>query len=460
MYAVLDIETTGGKFDEEGITEIALYRFDGFEVIDQFSSLVNPEREIQPFVQKLTGIKSSMLSNAPRFFEVAKRIIELTDDCILVAHNAEFDYRILRTEFRRLGYTYNRKTLCTVQLAQLLLPTQESFKLGKLVRSLGIPMSDRHRAQGDALATLKLFQLLLEKDGQKKIITEQVKSLHKKDLSQAHYKLIDGLPTETGVYYIYGKNQKIIYIGKSKNIRKRVSSHLNGKSTKSQKIRQQISRVAFEKTGCEFIALLKEQNEIKVNQPPLNYAFKFRMFPFGIRIEKDSKGYDRLVLEQVRHRHVYIKLFRNKKAATGQLFYWMEHFRLCQNKTSLENNRLQCSQIDLEKCDGACHELETASSYNQKITNLLRDIQLPIGDFIVTSKGREHGEYSFVFIKNGQFKGYGYYDLNHQINSLEKIQNRLIPIDTNPDCQTLVQHFIKKEKYLKLISFNLPAQVK
>ena len=170
MFAILDIETTGGKYDEEGITEIAVYRYDGQEVVDQFSTLVNPEREIQPFVQKLTGINSKMLQNAPRFFEIAKRVIELTEDCVLVAHNAEFDYRILRTEFRRLGYTYNRKSLCTVALSQLLLPEQESFKLGKLVRSLGIPISDRHRAQGDALATVKLFQLLLEKDSKKIII--------------------------------------------------------------------------------------------------------------------------------------------------------------------------------------------------------------------------------------------------------------------------------------------------
>ncbi|MGB0376699.1 MAG: PolC-type DNA polymerase III, partial [Flavobacteriaceae bacterium] len=148
MYAVLDIETTGGKFDEEGITEIAIYRYDGTQVVDQFSSLVNPERPIQPFVSKLTGIHSKMLQNAPRFFEVAKRIIEITTDCIIVAHNTEFDYRILRTEFKRLGYTFERKSLCTVKLSHELIPDAESYKLGKLVRSLGIPISDRHRAQG------------------------------------------------------------------------------------------------------------------------------------------------------------------------------------------------------------------------------------------------------------------------------------------------------------------------
>ena len=109
MYAILDIETTGGKYDEEGITEIAIYKYDGQKVVDQFSSLINPLKEIQPFVEKLTGINSKMLRSAPKFYEVAKRIVELTEDCILVAHNAAFDYRILQTEFRRLGFPFERK---------------------------------------------------------------------------------------------------------------------------------------------------------------------------------------------------------------------------------------------------------------------------------------------------------------------------------------------------------------
>ena len=451
MFAVLDIETTGGKFDEEGITEIAIYRYDGHQIVDQFCSLVNPEREIQPFVEKLTGIRTSMLQNAPKFYEVAKRIIEITESCILVAHNAEFDYRILRTEFRRLGYTYNRKSLCTVALSQLLLPEQESFKLGKLVRSLGIPISDRHRAQGDALATLKLFQLLLEKDSQKTIISEQVKVLHKKTMPQAFYQLIEGLPTETGVYYLYGKEQELIYIGKSKNIRKRVTSHLTGKANKSKKIQQQITRVSFERTGCEFIALLKEQHEIKRNQPPLNKAFKFRMFPMGIKTATDSQGYQQLIHEQVRVGTSYIKLFRNKKAAVGQLFYWMDAYGLCQNKTSLKNSRDQCARADVNTCQGACTQSEKPEVYNLKIKTLVEETLLPKEDCIVTSRGRENGEYSFLLIQKGEFKGYGYYDLNHQINSLEKIQTRLVKMESNPDCHALVQHFIKNEKYHKLL---------
>ncbi len=223
MYAVVDIETTGGKFNEEGITEIAIHKFDGHQIVDSFISLVNPERDIQPFVVNLTGINNKMLRNAPKFFEVAKRIIEITTDCILVAHNTSFDYRILRTEFKRLGFEFERKTLCTVELSKQLIPDLESYKLGRLCRTLGIPVTDRHRANGDALATVKLLQLLLDKDLGKTIITATVKQELITELSPKLTTIIDDLPTKTGVYYIHKADGKIIYIGKSKNIKKRVN---------------------------------------------------------------------------------------------------------------------------------------------------------------------------------------------------------------------------------------------
>ena len=216
MYAILDIETTGGNYDEEGITEVAIYRYNGEQVTDQFSSLINPQKSIQPFVVKLTGINEKMLKNAPKFYEVAKRIVQITEDCVLVAHNAAFDYRILQTEFRRLGFPFERKTLCTVNLSQVLLPEQPSFSLGKLVRNLGIPFTDQHRAHGDAKVTLKLFELLLEKDAQKHIIKQHIQHLNPNKAPAQYLKIIDQLPSEMGVYYIHNKANEIVYIGKSK----------------------------------------------------------------------------------------------------------------------------------------------------------------------------------------------------------------------------------------------------
>ncbi|MGB5378604.1 exonuclease domain-containing protein [Muriicola sp.] len=267
MYAILDIETTGGKYNEEGITEIAIHKFDGQQVLDQFITLVNPEREIQPFVVNLTGINSKMLQTAPKFHEVAKRIVEITENTVLVAHNAQFDYRILRTEFRRLGYNFERKTLCTVDLAKKLIPEAESHSLGKLVRSLGIPVSDRHRANGDALATLKLFKILLTKDLDKTIITEVTRAETHGELSHRQLKIVDLMPSETGVYYMHNKDGKMIYIGKSTNIKKRVNEHFTSNAKLARSLQKETRKITFEQTGNELMAFLKVREELKRNSP-------------------------------------------------------------------------------------------------------------------------------------------------------------------------------------------------
>lgn len=176
MYAIIDVETTGGKYKEEGITEIAIYRYDGKKVIDSFVSLVNPEKKIHPFVEKLTGINYELIKNAPRFYQIAKKIIEITEDAIIVAHNAQFDYRIIKQEFGRLGYDYNKITLCTIEFSKTILPHIKSYKLDNLAMSLNIEITNRHRADGDALATLQVLKLLLKKDKGEKILNELIKS--------------------------------------------------------------------------------------------------------------------------------------------------------------------------------------------------------------------------------------------------------------------------------------------
>ena len=291
MYAIIDIETTGGKFNEEAITEIAIFRYENFEIKDRFISLVKPDRKIQPYVSKLTGIRENMLSNSPKFYEIAKQIIEITSDCIIVAHNAEFDYRMLKTEFKRLGYNFKRKSLCTVKLSKNLIPNLKSYKLGNLVKELGIPISNRHRAFGDAMATLKLFELLVQKDKKKLIINSLVDKSNRKNIKSKFIKIIDHCSTETGVYYIYDKTS-IIYIGKSKNIKKRITNHLASKDSKSSKIQRSIERIIFEETGSEIIALLKEDQEIKENQPKLNYKNKLLDFPIGLRLIINNNGYN------------------------------------------------------------------------------------------------------------------------------------------------------------------------
>ena len=450
MYAILDIETTGGKYNEEGITEIAIYQHNGFNVTDQFISLVNPERSIQPFVEKLTGINPKMLQNAPKFFEIAKRIIEITENCIIVAHNSDFDYRILRTEFKRLGYNFERYSLCTVSLSQKLLPNMESYKLGKLVRSLGIPISDRHRAQGDAIATVKLFEVLLEKDISKQILKSQIKELNSIQVPSKYLSIVEELPTVTGVYYIHNTVGDILYIGKSNNIQKRVRSHLTGTDSKSKKIQKKLHKVNFEITGSELIALLKEQHEIKKNQPQINKDGRYRLYPMGLRIDYETR-YHQLVLEQVRRSREYLEVFKNGRVAKHIMKQWMETYQLCHKHSSFKDSDGACFAYKTNQCKGACLEDEDHQSYNQRLEKIRDKNKYPYNDFVMIGNGRRDGEYSFIYIENKCFKGYGFYDLNHQINSKEKILNRLVSMDNNSDCQALIIAHIKKNKFRKLI---------
>ena len=275
LYAILDIETTGGKFNEEGITEIAIYKFDGHEIVDQFISLVNPERDIQPFVVNLTGINSGMLKNAPKFYEIAKRIVEITADCVLVAHNASFDNRILTTEFRRLGFEFERKTLCTVELSQKLIPDLNSYKLGNLCKTLGIPLSGRHRADGDALATVLLFKLLLNKDSYKEIVKEAAIKENNRSMAPKLLSMIEELPSKIGVFYIHSSSN-ILYIGKGKSIKKAVNQLFLRTSKRAMMLQTNVVSITYEETGNQLIAELKHAEELKINQPKYNTSSKSR----------------------------------------------------------------------------------------------------------------------------------------------------------------------------------------
>ena len=278
MYTIVDLETTGGKFNEESIIEVAAYRFDGVAITDQFISLVNPQRDIHPYVEKLTGITSKMVKTAPKFHEVAKRIIEITSDSILVAHNAQFDYRILQLEFKRLGFEFSMKSLCTVILSQELLPEQESYKLGRLSRNLGIPLKDRHRASGDALATVELLKILIEKDINQNIIKKSIVEFPGESISSVFRKTIEDLENTTGVFYIYNKNKKLIYVDYSKDMKNKVIKLFTSKKFIPKYVQNNFKSIKVHKTGSIDIAILKAIQEIKSLKPKINNNIDPKLF--------------------------------------------------------------------------------------------------------------------------------------------------------------------------------------
>ncbi|QNJ99220.1 exonuclease domain-containing protein [Constantimarinum furrinae] len=456
MYAILDIETTGGKFNEEGITEIAIYKFDGHKVVDQFSSLINPERSIQPFVVNLTGINNEMLRNAPKFYEVAKRIIEITNDCILVAHNAKFDNRILTTEFDRLGYEFEKDTLCTVELAKKLLPDLPSYSLGKLVRSLGIPLSDRHRAQGDAKATVSLFKLLLSKDSTKEIVKKLVRKDPKRQLEPKLLDIIEHAPAETGVYYMHREDGSIIYIGKSKNIKKRLTQHFTSDSRKSKKIQLEVVEVTFELTGNDLIAQLKECEEIKRNKPNYNRALRGTVFRYQLSSFVDQNGYINLSIEKANSKKQAITTFTNYQQAKSSLYRITEEHQLCQKLNGLYKTESSCFLFGLKDCYGACIELEPVEEYNDRVQSFLEKYSYENNHMLIIDKGRDIDERSVVLIENGVYKGYGFYNLNFQINNIDILRSIITPMQNNRDAQHIIQNYLRKNKVLKIV--NLPEE--
>jgi DNA polymerase-3 subunit epsilon len=421
--------------------------------VDQFISLVNPEIPIQPFVVKLTGINNAMLQSAPKFFEVAKRIIEMTNDCIIVAHNASFDYRILRTEFRRLGYDFEAQTLCTVELSKKLLPEQPSHSLGKLVRALGIPMADRHRASGDALATVKLFKILLEKDLEKEIVKDFIKLEIEKGIAPKLLDIVAKLPAKTGVYYIHNEKGNLVYIGKSRNIKKRINQHFTGTSTKCKKIQAEVFTVTYDETGSELIALLKESEEIKINKPIYNRAQRKSIFQLALYAEKDKNGYINLKLQKADGRKKEITSFTSLQEGKNALFRITSHYNLCQKLTGLYHTKTNCFQYSIKECDGACIGIVSPEEYNTRVLSFIEKNSFENQNMVLIDKGRTISERSAVLIENGIYKGYAFYDLNYQINNIEILRNIIIPMQNNRDTKNIIQGHIRKNKTLKTLKF-------
>ncbi len=422
-------------------------------MVDKFISLVNPEREIQPFVVNLTGINNGMLKTAPKFYEVAKRIVEITEDCIIVAHNSDFDYRILRTEFKRLGFGFKRKTLCTVELSKQLIPDQPSYSLGKLTRSLGIPVSDRHRANGDAMATVKLFKMLLSKDLDKYIIKNSVKkAVTERRLNPNHKAIIEALPPETGVYYIHDESGRIIYIGKSKNIKHRINQHLTETNTKSKKIQLQIASVTYEKTGSELVALLKESEEIKRNKPLFNRALRRNIFTQALYSHTNEDGYVVLKIDKAVGDKKPITTFSNRQSAKSFLFKVVEDYNLCQKLTGLYPSEHACFNYTIKECQGACVNEEPPETYNQRVNQLIEKYSYENKDMLIIDKGRDFDERSVIYIKNGIFKGIGFFDLNYQITNTEVLESIITPMNNNRDTQHIIQSYLRRNKRLKTIS--------
>jgi DNA polymerase-3 subunit epsilon len=456
MYAIVDIETTGGSSLIEKITEVAVFQHDGEKITGEFVTLINPERSIPYFITNLTGISNEMVEDAPRFYEVAKQIIEFTEGRTFVAHNARFDYSFIRQEFKSLGYNFRRNILDTVTLCRKLIPGHRSYSLGNICRDLGITINGRHRAAGDALATVRLFEILIQRD--REIHGEYSGLMRNTKLSKLNPKLdvtkIDKIPEEPGIYYFYNENHDLIYVGKSRNLQQRIRTHLSNNTTsRSMEMRDQIAYIDWEVTGSELVALLKESSEIKRNKPVYNRAQRRTGSHWGIFCSPDSNGYINFRFGTTDCDDNPVAVYTGREKAKSTLESLVEKYDLCQKLCGLYETAGACFHFHVSLCKGACCGKETPESYNERARKALGEFVFAQKNFFIIDKGRDPDERSAIKIMNGKYSGYGYFNINDMGFGLNAVHDCIMASSDNNDIQSILRQYLKGYKIEKIIEF-------
>lgn len=456
-FAIIDVETTGGSPGQSKITEIAIYIHDGEKIIDEFASLVNPEMEIPKFVMHLTGISQEMVATAPKFHEIAKKVVEITADCVFVAHNVNFDYSMIRHEFKSLGYDYRRPQLCTVRTSRQLLPGHESYSLGKLARALSIQVDGRHRAGGDALATAKIFSLLYANANHdlSAYIHEEI------NINHIHPKLsldtFDLLPEKVGLYFFYDETNQLIYVGRSKNIKKRVEQHFRVTSAKKgAEMRKEIARIEVELTGSELIASLIEASLIKDKNPKYNPRSSKKKFSYGLYSYFDQRGYLNLCLDKLKNKQNQpLAKFISSVEAEKTLHVITDKFTLCQKLNGLYPSKSSCFRRQTKECLGACVGEENETQYNERVHKALNQLSFNEPDFFIVDKGRNRTEKSIILIENNTYVGYAFLHFTELKRTAKHWKTLIDRQVENEELTYLVQQYVGKTDELKIRSLKM-----
>ncbi|MBN2633202.1 MAG: GIY-YIG nuclease family protein [Bacteroidales bacterium] len=456
MYAIVDIETTGGSAKLEKITEVAVFLHDGEDITGEYSTLINPERKIPYYITNITGITNEMVENAPKFFEVARTIVELTEGRTFVAHNARFDYSFIRQEFKSLGYNFNRNILDTVALSRKLFPGHRSYSLGNICRDLNIEIHDRHRAAGDALATVRLFELLLGRD--REINGSRSNLIRNTRISKLHPLLdlstIENIPEEPGIYYFYNESGDLIYIGKSRDLKQRIYTHLsNNTSGRAMEMRDMIAGIDYEITGSELVALLRESSEIKTCKPLFNRAQRRALFQWGIYSFTDEKGYINFTYKHIDDDEIPLSVFSSREKARSKLSSLVEYYQLCQKLSGMYETDGACFHHHVGLCRGACCGKEAPEKYNERARQAAGEFVFAQRNFFIIDNGRNEEERCAVKIVNGKYAGYGYFNISDMGFGLSALHDCIVPSPDNRDIQVILKQYLRSNKVEKIIDF-------
>ncbi|SFZ95070.1 DNA polymerase-3 subunit epsilon [Flaviramulus basaltis] len=443
IYTVIDVETTGAG---NKITEISIFRYENDLLIDEFTSLVNPELPIPDYITALTGIDDFMVAKSPLFSEISESILDITQDAIFIAHSVNFDYNVIRNEFKSIGINFNRKKLCTVRLSRKLLPGHKSYSLGKICDVLDITIVGRHRARGDAEATVILFKILQNQPNAQDVIQSFLKKDSKETTLPKHLKqeTFEQLPNATGVYYFKDKKGHIIYVGKGKDIKKRVLSHFYSKTEKELNLSRETADVDFELSGSETIALLMENAAIKHYFPKYNQASKRIPKAYAIFRYQDRNGIIHLAYNTLKSTPQPIQILYSIQECRQYLEALCKEFDLCPKYCHLQEGVAQCSHYSIQSCKGICKASESKALYNIRVNQAIDYLKNRSKDVILKQQGRNENEQAFIMIKNSNYRGYGFIDINEQINSSEDLERFLIPQKDNIDIQKIIRRELIK----------------
>ena len=450
-FAIVDIETTGGNARASRITEIAIFIHNGKEVIERWETLVNPQKEIPLPIFALTGINNQMVRDAPIFDDIAPKVFEMLSDRIFVAHNVNFDYSFVHHELEQSGFKWTASKLCTVRLARKIRPGFKSYSLGVLCKSLDIPLENQHRAGGDTEATSILFSRLMEWDTEGEI-AQMIKKNAKDQRLPPNLPASDfeKLPEKPGVYYFYNQEQKVIYIGKAINIKKRVASHFTGNTTNAQRqhFLRDIHAISFEVCATELMALLMECSEIKKLWPMYNRALKKFEPKFGLYEYEAMNGYRYLAVTKINKFQTPIEFFNSLHEGISEVRNLTEQFdidfRFC--KFNSPNDGELFNQIDeLPYPDNEEHNIKIDEALNHLVTKRQT--------FAIVDKGRTLDEYSCVWIEKGHFYGMGYIEKSETIYELNDLKDFLTPHKSNNYIMQLINNYALK--YPKKVKYSI-----